>query len=131
MGTCVATDVQNTAPWVYKWSVSNDFSTVAFAPPNTVRNCVFCHQGGAQSDNWKTKPSRAACGSCHDDINWATGQSTTGGKPHAAGPQQDDKSCKTCHPADDRLDWIAALYPGQPDGRTLLPFKRLFILTRV
>jgi trans-aconitate 2-methyltransferase len=26
---------------------------------------------------------------------------------------------------------IAALYPKQPDGRTLLPFKRLFILTRV
>jgi trans-aconitate 2-methyltransferase len=26
---------------------------------------------------------------------------------------------------------IAALYPKQPDGRTLLPFRRLFILTRI
>jgi trans-aconitate 2-methyltransferase len=26
---------------------------------------------------------------------------------------------------------IARLYPKQPDGRTLLPFRRLFILTRI
>ncbi len=73
------TDVQNATPWTYKWSATNDFSTVAFAPPNTVRNCVFCHEGGAQSDNWKNKPSRAACGSCHYAVDFATGAG------HAAG----------------------------------------------
>jgi OmcA/MtrC family decaheme c-type cytochrome len=90
------TDVQNTGnPWLYKWSATNDFSTVAFAPPNTVRNCVFCHQGGAQSDNWKTKPSRAACGSCHYAVDFATGAG------HAGGPMPNDDSCAVCHHPDD------------------------------
>lgn len=88
------TDSQNTNPWVYKWSVTNDFSTVAFAPPNTVRNCVFCHEGGAQSDNWKTKPSRAACGSCHYAVNFATGAG------HLAGAQANDNGCAGCHQPD-------------------------------
>ena len=88
------TDVQNTNPWVYKWSATNDFSTVAFAPPNTVRNCVFCHEGGAQSDNWKTKPSRVACGSCHYAVDFATGAG------HLGGPQPDDSACANCHQPD-------------------------------
>ena len=89
------TDVQNTTPWTYKWSATNDFSTVAFAPPNTVRNCVFCHEGGAQADNWKNKPSRAACGACHYAVDFATGAG------HAAGPMPNDETCATCHHPDD------------------------------
>jgi OmcA/MtrC family decaheme c-type cytochrome len=89
------TDVQNVDnPWVYKWSATNDFSTVAFAPPNTVRNCVFCHEGGAQSDNWKTKPSRTACGSCHYAVNFTTGAG------HLGGPQLNDSACAGCHQPD-------------------------------
>ncbi len=66
-----------------------------------VRNCTTCHQKAAQADNWKNAPSRAACGSCHDGINWETGKALyQGGKDHVAGPQKDDKACKTCHPAD-------------------------------
>jgi OmcA/MtrC family decaheme c-type cytochrome len=88
------TDVQNANPWKYQWSSTNDFSTVAFAPPNTVRNCVFCHQGGAQADNWKTKPSRAACGACHYAVNFATGAG------HAGGAVSDDSLCANCHQPD-------------------------------
>jgi OmcA/MtrC family decaheme c-type cytochrome len=97
------TDVQNAppgpGPYVYKWSATNDFSTVAFAPPNTVRNCVMCHQGGAQSDNWKNKPSRAACGSCHYAVNFATGAG------HAGGPILTDEACALCHKPDE--DFVA------------------------
>jgi OmcA/MtrC family decaheme c-type cytochrome len=93
------TDVQNVGnPYVYKWSATNDFSTVAFAPPNTVRNCVMCHQGGAQSDNWKNKPSRIACGSCHYAVNFDTGAG------HVGGPQT-DAACLLCHKPDD--DFVA------------------------
>ena len=43
------------------------------------RMCSKCHDNtkAAQADNWKTKPSRLACGACHDGINWATGTGTT------------------------------------------------------
>ena len=33
-----------------------------------------CFRTGAQAANWTTNPSRAICGSCHDDVNFATGQ---------------------------------------------------------
>ncbi len=65
-----------------------NFSEVAF--PDDVRNCAKCHTG-PQGDVWKTSPSRAACGSCHDDVNFATG---TG---HVGGPQTSDATCKLCH----------------------------------
>jgi OmcA/MtrC family decaheme c-type cytochrome len=89
------TDTQNASPYVYKWSASNDFSNIQFAPPNTVRNCVACHQGGAQSDNWKTKPTRVACGSCHYAVNFATGAG------HVGGARADDTGCTGCHAAAD------------------------------
>ncbi len=74
-----------------------DFSTVVW--PQEVRNCTTCHQGGTQSDNWKNNPSRAACGSCHDDVDFATG------KNHDGGVQVDDSKCSTCHPADTGLEF--------------------------
>ncbi|MBI3950092.1 MAG: OmcA/MtrC family decaheme c-type cytochrome [Acidobacteria bacterium] len=73
-----------------------DFSTVAFPPSlgasiNNLRNCARCHTG-SQGDNWKTQPSRAACGSCHDDVNFQTGENHAGGLPQA-----DDRLCSLCH----------------------------------
>jgi hypothetical protein len=60
---------------------SADFSTVVF--PQDVRNCTKCHDGAdpatPQGDNWKIQPSREACGSCHDNVNFATGVGHAGG----------------------------------------------------
>ena len=41
--------------------------------------CAKCHDNtkAAQADNWHTKPSQLACGSCHDGINWKTGGGST------------------------------------------------------
>ena len=89
-------------------SSNSDFSNAAF--PQEIRNCTTCHKPGAKNaDNWKTAPSRAACGACHDDINWDTGKSTTGGKDHLGGPQKDDKTCKGCHPADSGKEFDIAV----------------------
>src|SRR3989304_3727317 len=66
-----------------------DFSTVEF--PQNIRNCTKCHTGGAQSDNFKTEPSRAACGSCHDTVNFVSGAN------HGGGIQLDDNNCSSCH----------------------------------
>jgi OmcA/MtrC family decaheme c-type cytochrome len=74
-----------------------DASTIVW--PQDVRNCTTCHQGGAQSDNWKTNPSAAACGSCHDDVNFTTG------KNHDNIVQLDDSQCRTCHLPDTGLEF--------------------------
>lgn len=90
----------------YKVS-SSDFSDVVF--PQDIRNCANCHAGRVatqvptQSDTWFTKPSRAACGSCHDDINWVTGAN------HAAGPQADDSACASCHVPQGDQEWDAGI----------------------
>ncbi len=67
----------------------HDYSTVAF--PQDIRNCATCHQGTSEAHVWFTRPSRAACGSCHDNVNWETGEG------HAAGPQANDRACASCH----------------------------------
>ena len=68
----------------------SDFSTVAF--PQDVRNCTKCHTAPAtQATNFETYPGQAACGSCHDNVNFQTGEN------HAAGIQVDDSACASCH----------------------------------
>jgi OmcA/MtrC family decaheme c-type cytochrome len=96
-----------------QWS---DFSTVVF--PQDVRNCTTCHAKGAtQADNWKTSPSAAVCGSCHDDVNFASGTN------HVNLPQPDDNQCKSCHPSNAVSDFDASI-PGAhliPENSASLP----------
>jgi OmcA/MtrC family decaheme c-type cytochrome len=69
----------------------SDWSSVVF--PANARNCQFCHEqntGAAQKDAF-LKPNRAACGSCHDNVNFATGAN------HANLPQASDNACAQCH----------------------------------
>jgi OmcA/MtrC family decaheme c-type cytochrome len=70
----------------------NDWSTVVY-PANILR-CQTCHNpknGASQTNAWLTTPTRAACGSCHNDVNFATGVN------HPGGPQPDDSECANCH----------------------------------
>ena len=70
--------------------------------PQDVRNCAtICHNNnsgeatgtGNQVDNWKNHPTAAACGSCHEHVNFATGEG------HGGGAQLNDIFCSACHPA--------------------------------
>ncbi len=62
--------------------------------PGEAANCTKCHQGSpVQVDNWKQKPSRAVCGSCHDLVKFADGTN----HPDPGGAQLDDTGCVTCH----------------------------------
>ena len=83
--------------------------------PLDPNNCTKCHSGQTQSsplnavkttngDNWKNVPTRLACGSCHDGIDFATGLGTTvsgattgHGISGVGGAQADDTKCTTCH----------------------------------
>ena len=82
--------------------------------PQDIRNCTKCHNGSdsaahktLQGDNWKTAPSRLACGACHDGINFATGKGVTLADAaqgltssefgHIGGARADDNLCNVCH----------------------------------
>jgi OmcA/MtrC family decaheme c-type cytochrome len=70
----------------------NDFSTVI--DPANPQRCEVCHDqttGAAQAKVFMTEPTRAACGACHDDVNFATGAN------HPGGFQTDDSECANCH----------------------------------
>lgn len=75
---------------------ANDYSDVAF--PQDIRHCTKCHDAAdastPEADNWRTKPSREACGSCHDQVNFDTGENHD-----SVGPQPDNSACSLCHPA--------------------------------
>jgi OmcA/MtrC family decaheme c-type cytochrome len=78
--------------------------TWAVTYPQDLRNCTTCHEATAtEKDIWYTRPSRKACGSCHDNINWATGEN------HAAGKQLDDTQCSKCHVADSGVEFDASI----------------------
>jgi OmcA/MtrC family decaheme c-type cytochrome len=70
----------------------SNFSTVI--DPANPQRCEVCHSqttGAAQAKAFLTEPTRAACGACHDDVNFATGAN------HPGGFQSDDKQCANCH----------------------------------
>ena len=83
---------------------STDWSTVVL--PSDPRRCAECHDsttGAAQGDAWFKNPTRAACGSCHDDVNFATGLN------HVNLPQADDNQCAGCHIPKGELDLDASI----------------------
>ncbi len=81
--------------------------------PQEVTNCATCHDNkvAPQADNWKSNPSRAACGACHDGIDFATGKGltladerlglTVSAYGHVGGSKADDTQCALCHTATD------------------------------
>lgn len=81
---------------------NTDFSQVIYPATSTASDsganygfrCTTCHSqttGAVQAANYKTNPTRAACGSCHDNVNFATGVN------HPGGFQTDDSQCASCH----------------------------------
>jgi OmcA/MtrC family decaheme c-type cytochrome len=111
---------------------SFDYSAVAFpADPGDPRRCTTCHApvtgpsqavastsrarvrptlsrmaqtiGSGQPTAYLTNPSRAACGSCHDDVNFVTGAN------HPGGPQPDDTLCSICHVPQGQIDFDASI----------------------
>jgi OmcA/MtrC family decaheme c-type cytochrome len=101
----------------------NNFSTVI--DPADPRRCEVCHSqttGAAQAKAFLTEPSRAACGACHDNVDFATGAN------HPGGFQLNDSECANCHipqgesPFDASIQGAhvvptdtAATYPQNPD----------------
>jgi len=95
---------------------TTNLSKIVF--PSDVRRCNTCHDAtkATQANNFMTKPTAAACGSCHDDVNLASG------KNHPGGPQPDDTMCAQCHIPQGELPFDASILGGHtvPADSTLL-----------
>jgi OmcA/MtrC family decaheme c-type cytochrome len=81
-----------------------DYSTVVY--PADPRRCESCHAqntGAKQATAYLTNPSRAACGSCHDNVNFATGEK------HLGGPQVSDNLCASCHIPQGEIEFDASI----------------------
>ncbi len=84
-----------------------DWSTVVY--PADVRRCETCHEQdvkAVQAKAYLTNPTRAACGSCHDDLNFVTGAN------HAGGVQTSDAQCATCHLPQGEVEFDASIKGG-------------------
>ena len=80
----------------------HDYSGVIF--PQDIRNCASCHDGSAVNhEAWMDNPSRDACGACHDDVNFATGEN------HVNLPQVSDNQCASCHFREGELEFDASI----------------------
>jgi OmcA/MtrC family decaheme c-type cytochrome len=90
-GSSLPSVVAGTPYTIFHRGATVDFSAVVF--PQDLRNCTTCHTGTTQADNWKTKPTRAACGSCHDNVDFVKGTN------HNGIQLADDTQCVTCHAA--------------------------------
>jgi OmcA/MtrC family decaheme c-type cytochrome len=103
----------------------SDWSTVVH--PSDPRRCESCHEqnsGATQATRYLTSPTRASCGSCHDDVNFATGQN------HAGGPQVSDNQCSICHIPQGELEFDASIKGSHlvPEDSTSLHGLALDIL---
>jgi OmcA/MtrC family decaheme c-type cytochrome len=76
----------------------HDYSNVIFPQGPSIpelRTCTKCHNNAlaADADNWMTRPTREACGSCHDEVDFDTGAN------HDGGVQLTNALCALCHPS--------------------------------
>lgn len=94
----------------------NDYSDINF--PQDVNNCAKCHAGTLtesqdppvitstltpEGDNWQEVPTMAACGSCHDNVDFSTHQ----------GGQTDNSNCISCHSAGGVAGSIASVHENK------------------
>ena len=102
----------------------SDWSDVVF--PSDVRRCEVCHDqttGAKQATAFMT-PNRAACGACHDNVNFATGDN------HVDLPQLSDNQCANCHTPQGELEFDASIMGAHtiPTESATLPGLKINIL---
>ncbi len=73
---------------------ARDYSTVGF--PRTLAHCDGCHGNFVAGEVWKSRPSREACGSCHDRTSLASSVPPPLFTAHPGGAFA-DADCAVCH----------------------------------
>lgn len=95
-----------------------NFSDIAY--PQDERNCQTCHEESdedtPQASNWRKTVNTGVCSSCHDNVNWTTGQ-------NHGGVAATDEQCETCHGPNSTIEsgnlrpQVAHLIPTQEAGK--------------
>ncbi len=89
----------------------SDGRVVGVGFPRAIEHCAVCHSEGPTANYHITRPSTAACASCHDDVNPST-QPTAAGPPgtkHLGGRGFEDGDCAFCHQADSGREFDASV----------------------
>jgi OmcA/MtrC family decaheme c-type cytochrome len=94
--------------------------------PQDIRNCTMCHLSTTpmrytwyaslpnREGLFNSGPTRAACGSCHADVDFATGKNHS---PQNLAQANDD-ACADCHAPQGELEWDASVI-----GAHTVPYK--------
>ncbi len=103
--------------------VNYEYANVAFNLKNFSmlnggqRMCTVCHDPAVATKAALAyqQPTRKACGACHDNVNWTTGEN------HVGRAQADDKACVLCHSEnqtkiDHRMPYLTPNNPVIADG---------------
>ncbi|MBI4903093.1 MAG: OmcA/MtrC family decaheme c-type cytochrome [Acidobacteria bacterium] len=84
----------------------HDYSKVLMPPD--ARSCIVCHEqegpNAASQANRLLAANRAACGACHDDLNFASGEA------HPGLSQVSDSQCTNCHIPRGELELDASIF---------------------
>jgi OmcA/MtrC family decaheme c-type cytochrome len=92
MGKNLPSVIAGTPYRIWHRGAWSDFSDVGFpSGVDELETCTVCHQKAPQAANYATVPTRAACGACHDNVNFSSGLN------HVNLPQVDDNQCTQCH----------------------------------
>ncbi len=132
MGADLPTVVAGGKYQIYGHNGYTDYSTVHFPstslyePLDCAATCHNPKNGAAQTNAWLTNPNRAACGSCHNNVNFATGLN------HVNLPQVDDNQCAQCHNPQGESEFDASIMGAHtvPDQSKTIPGLN-FTLTKV
>lgn len=110
---------------------ANQFHGLAATYPQDIRNCGKCHNNNDSNtprfEQFQTNPSYAACGSCHDGVDFVSpsgtkciaqlstprGINTT--CVHTGGPRVDGE-CATCHDAQQITDYHIPVVSPDPNN---------------
>jgi OmcA/MtrC family decaheme c-type cytochrome len=112
---------------------ANVFHGIAATYPQDIRNCDACHKGAAQGTQAQARPTAAACGSCHDYVDFKGTAATACSNPvkvdakglpvpckHVGGVQADDSACAGCHSATEINSNHQPVAPPDPNNSWLV-----------
>ncbi len=109
MGASLPSVVAGGTYQIYGHNGYTNYSTVKFPstslyePLACAETCHNPSNGAAQTNAWLTSPTRAACGSCHNNVNFGSGLN------HVNLPQTSDANCSQCHVPQDGGEFDASI----------------------